>query len=265
MSPSGRPKGEYRSAQREGAPVSTLLRVAGLRRSFGGLRAVDGLDLTVARGEIVGLLGPNGSGKTTAMNLISGALRPNGGVIELDGEPIHGLPAHRVARRGIARSFQLVRVPPALTCLENVVTGLAFRPGALWGAPAHARARELLQRVHLLGKEDVTAGALTYIEHKRLELARALALEPKLLLLDEWLAGLNPTELQEGIALVRDIRGSGITVLLVEHVMEAVRALCDRCVVMSAGRQIAEGPTAEALAHPAVLDAYLGAPEPADV
>jgi len=238
--------------------VSTLLRVSGLVRNFGGLRAVDGLDLEVGRGEIVGLLGPNGSGKTTAMNLISGALVPDAGVIEFDGQAVQGLPAHKIARKGIARSFQLVRVPPSLTCLENVITGLAFRPHGLWGDAARSRARELLRRMHLADKEGVAAGALTYIEQKRLELARALALEPKLLLVDEWLAGLNPTELHEGIALVRQIRGSGVSILLVEHVMEAIRALCDRCVVMSTGRKIAEGPTAEALAHPAVLDAYLG-------
>jgi ABC-type branched-subunit amino acid transport system ATPase component len=238
--------------------MSALLRVAGLVRNFGGLRAVDGLDLEVARGEIVGLLGPNGSGKTTAMNLISGALVPDAGVIQFDAEAVQGLPAHKIARKGIARSFQLVRVPTSLTCLENVITGLAFRPHGLWGDAARARARELLRRVHLADKEGVAAGALTYIEQKRLELARALALEPKLLLLDEWLAGLNPTELHEGIALVREIRGSGMTILLVEHVMEAIRALCDRCIVMSTGRKIAEGPTATALAHPAVLDAYLG-------
>jgi ABC-type branched-subunit amino acid transport system ATPase component len=238
--------------------LSVLLRVSGLMRNFGGLRAVDGLDLEVGRGEIVGLLGPNGSGKTTAMNLISGALVPDAGVIEFDGQAVQGLPAHKIARKGIARSFQLVRVPPSLTCLENVITGLAFRPHGLWGDAARSRARELLRRMHLADKEGVAAGALTYIEQKRLELARALALEPKLLLLDEWLAGLNPTELHEGIALVRQIRGSGVSILLVEHVMEAIRALCDRCVVMSTGRKIAEGPTAEALAHPAVLDAYLG-------
>ena len=245
--------------------MNALLRVEGLRRSFGGLRAVDGLDLEVGHGEIVGLLGPNGSGKTTAMNLISGALVPDAGVIEFDGEAVHGLPAYKVARKGIARSFQLVRVPPSLTCLENVITGLAFRPHGLWGDAARARGRELLRRMHLADKEGVAAGALTYIEQKRLELARALALEPRLLLLDEWLAGLNPTELHEGIALVREIRGGGITILLVEHVMEAIRALCDRCVVMSTGRKIAEGPTAEALAHPAVLDAYLGSEAAGDV
>ena len=238
-----------------------LLDVRGLSRSFGGLRAVDSLDLTVAQGEIVGLLGPNGSGKTTAMNLISGALAPDAGTIVFDGHEVQGLPAFKMARRGVARSFQLVRMPASLTCLENVITGLAFRPRGLWGDPARRRGRELLQRVGLADKADTLAGALTYIDQKRLELARALAGEPKLLLLDEWLAGLNPTELHDGSALVREIRGTGMTILLVEHVMDAIRALFARCIVMSAGRKIAEGPTAEALANPLVLKAYLGSDE----
>jgi ABC-type branched-subunit amino acid transport system ATPase component len=235
-----------------------LLRVVGLTRNFGGLRAVDQLDLEVMHGEIVGLLGPNGSGKTTAMNLISGALVPDSGVVEFDGEPVQGWPAFRLARRGVARSFQLVRVPGSLSCLENVISGLAFGPHGVWGVEARRRAGELLARVGLAQKSDVLASELTYIDQKRLELARALALQPKLLLLDEWLAGLNPTELREGIALVQEIRDSGLTILLVEHVMDAIRALCDRCVVMNVGRKIAEGPTAEVLAHPDVLDAYLG-------
>jgi ABC-type branched-subunit amino acid transport system ATPase component len=238
--------------------TAPMLRVTGLSRNFGGLRAVDQLDLEVGRGEIVGLLGPNGSGKTTAMNLISGALVPDAGIIEFDGKAVQGLPAFKLAHKGIARSFQLVRVPGELTCLENVISGLAFGPRGVWGDEARRRAREFLARVGLADKAELLASELTYIDQKRLELARALALQPKLLLLDEWLAGLNPTELHEGIALVRDIRDSGLTILLVEHVMDAIRALCDRCVVMNTGRKIAEGPTAEVLAHPDVLDAYLG-------
>ena len=243
--------------------TTPLLRVRGLTHSFGGLRAVDRLDLEMAPGEIVGLLGPNGSGKTTAMNLISGALVPDAGTIEFEGERVDGLPAFKLARKGIARSFQLVRVPAGLSCLENVISGLAFGPRGLWGDAARQRGHELLARIGLADKADTPAGELTYIEQKRLELARALALEPRLLLLDEWLAGLNPTELHEGIALVREIRGSGLTILLVEHVMDAIRALCDRCIVMSAGAKIAEGPTAEVLSHPAVLEAYLGSAEDA--
>ncbi len=238
--------------------MAPVLRVRGLSRSFGGLRAVDGLDFELAPGEILGLLGPNGSGKTTAMNLISGSLDADAGVIEFDGAPIQHLPAFRRAQRGIARSFQLVRVPASLSCLENVVSGMAFGPRGVWGHAARERAAALLARVGLADKANVLAGDLTYIDQKRLELARALALQPKLLLLDEWLAGLNPTELVDGIALVRQIRDDGLSILMVEHVMEAIRALCGRCVVMNAGCKIAEGPTAEVLEHPEVLAAYLG-------
>ena len=145
-----------------------------------------------------------------------------------------------------------------MTCLENVVAGLAFRPPAVWGEAADRAARELLARVGLAGKADRPGGALTYIDQKRLELARALALDPGLLLLDEWLAGLNPTELAEGIALVRSLREAGLSVVLVEHVMDAIRSLCDRCIVMSAGRKIAEGPPAAVLAEREVVRAYLG-------
>lgn len=240
------------------ASARPLLRVLGLSRSFGGLRAVDDLGFEIAPGEILGLLGPNGSGKTTAMNLISGALAADAGVVEFDGEPVQHLPAFRRAHRGLARSFQLVRVPASLSCLENVISGLAFGPRGVWGAVAHERAAALLARVGLADKANALAGELTYIDQKRLELARALALQPKLLLLDEWLAGLNPTELRDGVALVRQIRDDGLTILMVEHVMEAIRALCGRCVVMNAGRKIAEGLTAEVLEHPEVLTAYLG-------
>lgn len=238
--------------------MSSILSVRGLSRSFGGLRAVDGLDFDLAPGEILGLLGPNGSGKTTAMNLISGALAADAGSVVFDGEDIRRLPAFKLAHRGLARSFQLVRVPASLNCLENVISGLAFGPRGVWGQAARERALKLLAKVGLVDKAEVLAGDLTYIDQKRLELARALALQPRLLLLDEWLAGLNPTELVDGIALVRALRDEGLSILMVEHVMEAIRALCDRCVVMNAGRKIAEGQTADVLQHPEVLAAYLG-------
>ncbi len=206
----------------------------------------------------MGLLGPNGSGKTTAMNLISGALACNGGEIRFDGQRISGLKSHQIARLGIARTFQLVRVLGGMSCLENVEAGLAFRPHGLHGPAARAQAQTLLARVGLEGQALLPAGELTYIDQKRLELARALALQPRLLLLDEWLAGLNPTELQEGIALIRSLSGEGLTLLLVEHVMDAVHALCGRCVVMNAGSKIADGPTREVLSDPQVIRAYLG-------
>jgi branched-chain amino acid transport system ATP-binding protein len=158
----------------------------------------------------------------------------------------------------VARTFQLVRVLPSLDCRENVLAGLAFGRNALWGKEAEERANALLSRVGLAGRANTATAELTYIDQKRLELARALALGPQLLLLDEWLAGLNPTELQEGIALVRSLRGEGMTILLVEHVMDAIRSLCDRCVVMNAGRKIAEGAPEAVLAEAEVIRAYLG-------
>ena len=243
-----------RAAVNEG-PVLMLDRV---RKAFGGLIAVDNVSFDLRRGEILGLIGPNGSGKTTALNVISGALRPDAGEVALEGRPIALLPAHRIAQRGVARTFQLVRVLPASSCLENVVAGLAFHMPPLWGAEADGRARVLLDRVGIAEKLDTPAGQLNYIDQKRLELARALALSPNVLLLDEWLAGLNPSELQIGIALVKMLQEEGLTIVVVEHVMDAIRSLCDRCIVMNAGRKIAEGPPAAVLSDQEVIRAYLG-------
>jgi branched-chain amino acid transport system ATP-binding protein len=239
--------------------VSARLEVLGATRRFGGLVAVDGVSFAVAPGEVVGLLGPNGSGKTTLLNLISGALRPTSGSILLDGVEIGRARPDRIARHGLARTFQLVRILPSLTLMENVMVPAAFGPQRLWGEPARAAALESLAMVGLEGRAGAAAGELTYIDQKRLELARALGGRPRILLLDEWLAGLNPTELQEGIALVRRLAASGLTVVMVEHIMEAVRALCPRCLVMHSGRLIADGPTAEVLARPEVIEACLGA------
>jgi branched-chain amino acid transport system ATP-binding protein len=235
-----------------------LLALSGLTRRFGGLVAVDGIDLSVGQGEIVGLLGPNGSGKTTVLNMISGALPPSAGAIVFDSTAIAGKPAHAIARLGIARTFQLVRVLPSLSCRDNVLAGLAFGTRHLWGAAAQTEVDVLLSRVGLLARADRPAAALTYIDQKRLELARALALQPRLVLLDEWLAGLNPSELNDAIALVHSLRAEGLSILLVEHVMDAIRSLCDRCVVMNAGRKIAEGTPLAVLADAEVVRAYLG-------
>jgi branched-chain amino acid transport system ATP-binding protein len=235
-----------------------ILEVAGLRRAFGGLVAVNDLGFEVAQGEIMGLLGPNGSGKTTALNLMSGVLRPDAGSIRLMGKDISGLAAYRIARLGLARTFQLVRVLDGMDCRENIKAGLAFQKPHLSTADAEARIDLLLERVGLGGQDRRPAADLTYIDRKRLELARALAAKPRLLLLDEWLAGLNPSELTIGINLIRSLKADGITIVLVEHVMNAVRALCDRCVVMSSGRKIAEGATADVLSDAAVVKAYLG-------
>ncbi|CVI62427.1 MULTISPECIES: ABC transporter ATP-binding protein [Agrobacterium] len=239
--------------------MNAVLEITDIRKTFGGLKAVDGLGLSIEAGEVVGLLGPNGSGKTTLMNLISGALKPTEGSIRLKGQEIAGRPPDVIARAGVARTFQLVRLLPSLSLLENVAVSAMFGPQRLSRPEAEKVARACLERIGLAGRETMPAGDLTYIDQKRLELARALAGEPKLLLLDEWLAGLNPTELQEGIALIRRLASEGTTILLVEHIMAAVRALCSRSVVMAAGRKIADGPTARVLDDPHVISAYLGA------
>lgn len=241
--------------------TATLLSLRSATKRFGGLVAVNNLSFDVYPGEVVGLLGPNGSGKTTAMNLISGALPLNGGEILFKGQALHRLKSHQIARLGIARTFQLVKVLGSMSCTDNVIAGMAFKPRPLFGKAAAQRAQELLQRVGLADLAQTAAGDLTYINQKRLELARALALEPQILLLDEWLAGLNPTELQQGIALIQQLQASGLTILMVEHVMDAVHALCSRCVVMNAGSKIADGPTAQVLKQPEVVRAYLGGDE----
>ncbi|UYQ72564.1 ABC transporter ATP-binding protein [Pelagibacterium flavum] len=238
--------------------MNKLLEIIDLKKQFGGLTAVNDVSFSVAEGEIVALLGPNGSGKTTVLNMISGALTPTAGTIALAGETISNLPPHKIAHKGVSRTFQLVKILPSLTVAENVIAALAFRPNPLWGSAAQDRADMLLADVGLSGRGHEHADDLTYIDQKRMELARALAAEPRLLLLDEWLSGLNPTELRVGIDLIVSLRARGMTIVLVEHIMEAVRALCTRAVVMNIGSKIAEGPTDDVLADPAVIAAYLG-------
>ena len=237
---------------------TSLLSVNRARKAFGGLVAVNDVSFDVRVGELVGLIGPNGSGKTTMLNLISGALRPSAGQITLAGETISGEPAHRIARRGVARTFQLVRVLPSLSVEENVIAGAAFGHAHAWGEDARRLAHALLERVGLGGRGAAPTSTLTYIDQKRLELARALASHPRLLLLDEWLAGLNPSELKIGISLVRELRNDGLTIIMVEHVMDAIRSLCDRAVVMSSGVKIADGSVKTVLSDPEVVRAYLG-------
>ncbi|MBN9672053.1 ABC transporter ATP-binding protein [Roseibium aggregatum] len=236
----------------------TLLAIDGATKKFDGLTAVNEVSFGLEAGEIVGLLGPNGSGKTTLINLVSGELAVTAGSISLNGQRLTGRRRDQIARAGIARTFQLVRILPSLTLIENVTIPAVFGPGRRTVAEAQEVALEALKQVGLSEMATASAADLTYIDQKRLELARALASEPKVLLLDEWLAGLNPTELAEGIALIRSLKESGITILMVEHIMEAVRALCPRVVVMNSGRLIADEATETALRDPHVIAAYLG-------
>ncbi|MCG6874534.1 MAG: ABC transporter ATP-binding protein [Betaproteobacteria bacterium] len=237
---------------------STALDVQGVSKRFGGLLAVDDLSFAVRENEVLGLIGPNGSGKTTVMNLISGLLKPNGGEIFLGDRKISDRPARIIARAGVARTFQLVRILPSLTVLENVIAGAVFGHKRLWGRAVRQFALRQLERVGMGHAVDAPTASLTYIDEKRVELARALASDPRILLLDEWLAGLNPTELQIGIDLISSLREEGRTIILVEHVMDAIRSLCDRCVVMNSGAKIAEGTPEQTLADREVIRAYLG-------
>jgi ABC-type branched-subunit amino acid transport system ATPase component len=238
--------------------AADALSAAAVTKHFGGLVAVENMSFKLAEKEVLGLIGPNGSGKTTMMNLISGAFRPSSGEIRLYGDPITGIGASRVAKKGVARTFQLVRMLPAMTVIENVSAGGVFGHARRWGPELSDYSHALLRRVGLPNSGSLPVSALTYIDQKRVELARALASDPKILLLDEWLAGLNPTELKIGIALIEKLRVEGCTIIIVEHVMHAIRSLCDRCIVMNSGAKIAEGTPAEVLADHGVISAYLG-------
>jgi ABC-type branched-subunit amino acid transport system ATPase component len=235
-----------------------LLEVVGLTRHFGGLAALDGVSFTVAKGEVVGLIGPNGSGKTTLLNVVSGRLAPLAGEVRFARTPITGATPEAVCRAGIAGTFQLARIPDALDARDNVAVAAMYGRRRLGVSAARAEAERLLARVGFEGAPSAHGDALPYFDLKRIELARALACAPELLLLDEWLAGLNPTELEAGIALVRTLAEDGMTILMVEHVMHAIRSLCGHIVVLDAGRVIASGTPETALAHADVMRVYLG-------
>ena len=235
-----------------------ILSVKDVTKRFGGLVAANGISFDVGHHEMIGVIGPNGSGKTTMMNMISGAFKPSAGSISMKGRRLSEMPAQKIAREGVGRTFQLVRLLPGLNVLENVKAGSVFGHRRRWGRDAEDFAHEMLERVGLDALDDAPVTSLTYIDQKRVELARVLAGEPKILLLDEWLAGLNPTELETGIELVHALRNEGRTVVMVEHVMDAIRSLCDRCIVMASGSKIAEGTPDDVLSDREVIRAYLG-------
>jgi len=236
----------------------TLLEVSGLSKSFGGVRAVSDVSFTLAPGEILGIMGPNGSGKSTLLGLVAGALRPERGRIRLDGHDITGLSSSRVSRRGIARTFQLVRPFMGLSVSENVRVGLLYGRRRRQRSAGDDQVERLLQRVGLAGKGHVRPAQLTVMDRKRVELARALAAAPRLLLLDEFMAGLTPTETEGAMALIRALQAEGLTVIAVEHIVWALLDLSQRIIVLSAGEKIAEGPPAAVAADPTVIDVYLG-------
>jgi len=233
-----------------------LLAIEGVTRRFGGLLAVNAVSLTAAEGRITALIGPNGAGKTTLFALISGFVRPNAGDIRYAGEGITRLPTHERARRGIARTFQIVQPFAGLSVRENILVGAHLRHRAR--ADALAAADAVGRDVGLGGVLDRPADTLTVAGRKRLELARALATEPKLLLLDEVLAGLNPTEIREIVPVIRKLCDRGITIMMIEHVMQAVMSLSEHVFVLAEGRVIAEGTPNEVAANRTVIEAYLG-------
>lgn len=251
--------------------MTALLAVEGLGKSFGGLRAVTDLWLEVPPGCVAGLMGPNGAGKTTVINLLSGLLRPDHGHIRFDGAPIEALPAYEIAARGIARTYQNVRLFAGLTALEQVMAGCFLQRGAsllasVLGLPAaraarrrvRVRAMDLLAQVGMAERAEVLAETLSYGEQRRIEIARALGTAPRLLLLDEPTAGMNAAESEAIGRLVHALRDNGMTVLMVEHNVRLVSDFCDRVSVMNFGRALMHGTPAECMAHPEVQEAYFG-------
>ena len=238
--------------------MTSLLQLEGVTRQFGGLKAVSGVDLSVAPGEVIGLIGPNGAGKTTLVNVITGVHRASAGTVRFDGEDVTALKPFQAARRGIARTFQIVQPFPEMTVAENVAAAAMFAGSARYGAEANAAALEHLRFVGLADMAGKRAASLTLAMRKRLELAKGLAMRPKLLLLDEVNAGLNATEIDHALSLIRGIAARGVTILIIEHLMKVVLSLCTRIVVLHHGELIASGTPQEIVKDPRVIRAYLG-------
>jgi len=236
-----------------------LLQGRGLSKRFGGVQALEDVDLTVEAGSIVGLIGPNGAGKTTLFNILAGAFPPSAGEVLFNGEAITGMPAYRVCRKGIARTFQVTRPFGEMTCLENVAVAVVNRRQACPRSQWEALARESLAAVGLEAFEETAAKHLNVVQKKRLEIARSLATEPRLLMLDEVLGGLNTQEIQEAIGFIRRLRDErDLTVFWIEHVMGAIMQATEKVIVLDQGRVLMEGPPAAVVADERVIHAYLG-------
>jgi branched-chain amino acid transport system ATP-binding protein len=233
-----------------------ILNVKNLTMKFGSLAAVDDVSLSVGKGEIIGLIGPNGAGKTTFFNCLTGYLTPQNGAVQFDGHSITGMRPNRICRLGLARTFQIVQVFREMATWENVIVGAFCRTAN--SAEAYQETMEILKFTGLYEKKDSLVGNLTIADHKRLEISKALATKPHLLMLDEAMAGLNATETIEAIELIKKIRDRGITLIVVEHVMEVIMSISERVVVFDSGKKIAEDTPEKIVKNPRVIEAYLG-------